>query len=87
LDRLAGNSLPEWKKDQLKYSKLNKICWKLKKGFQWNPILRYPRNALCWCGSGKKSKKCCLPNASMICKDKEVSGYKQLVNIANRPDQ
>lgn len=30
-----------------------------------NPLLKYPRNAKCFCGSGKKSKVCCLPRASL----------------------
>ena len=25
-----------------------------------NPLLRYPRNLPCWCGSGRKAKVCCL---------------------------
>lgn len=31
-----------------------------------NPLLRYPRNAKCFCGSGKKSKACCLPRVSQL---------------------
>lgn len=31
-----------------------------KPGFVWNPLLKYPRNELCPCGSGKKFKKCHL---------------------------
>lgn len=29
-----------------------------KPGYRWNPMLNYPRNAGCPCGSGKKFKKC-----------------------------
>jgi uncharacterized protein YecA (UPF0149 family) len=28
----------------------------------WNPIQDLPRNKPCFCDSGKKFKKCCLPN-------------------------
>lgn len=34
-------------------------------GFKWNPILKYPKNESCYCGSGKKFKKCCLPTETM----------------------
>lgn len=34
-------------------------------GFKWNPVLKYPKNEACYCGSGVKFKKCCLPNESM----------------------
>jgi hypothetical protein len=27
----------------------------------WNPIQDLPRNKPCFCDSGKKFKKCCLP--------------------------
>lgn len=34
-------------------------------GNKWNPILKYPKNESCYCGSGKKFKKCCLPGETM----------------------
>ncbi len=37
-----------------------------KKGAAWNPLLKYPRNLPCMCGSGFKFKQCCykkLPRA------------------------
>lgn len=30
------------------------------KGCDWNPFLKYPRNELCYCGSEKKYKLCCI---------------------------
>lgn len=30
-------------------------------GTTWNPMLKYPRNSVCYCGSKIKAKKCCLP--------------------------
>lgn len=29
-------------------------------GNDWNPMLKYPRNETCYCGSRKKYKKCCF---------------------------
>jgi len=35
----------------------------LKPGYQFNPVIKFPRNAKCpLCNSGKKFKKCCLPH-------------------------
>ena len=34
------------------------------KGAMWNPLLKWPRNHVCWCGSGLKAKFCCLPRSS-----------------------
>jgi len=31
----------------------------LKPGFVWNPLRNWPRNAKCFCESGKKFKRCC----------------------------
>lgn len=35
-------------------------CHKLRPEWDYNPLSSYPRNDPCFCGSGKKSKKCCL---------------------------
>jgi hypothetical protein len=32
----------------------------------WNPMLNYPRNAECFCDSGKKFKKCCLKDLPLL---------------------
>lgn len=37
-----------------------KVVFRPKEGRAWNPLSGYPRNEPCWCGSGKKFKKCCL---------------------------
>lgn len=36
-------------------------CFRLNENFAWNPLLKYPRNKGCFCGSGKKAKACCIP--------------------------
>jgi len=41
--------------------------WKPLEGRDWNPLLNYPRNNPCFCGSGKKFKKCCLVNMPRTC--------------------
>jgi len=37
-----------------------------KKGLEWNPMLKYPRNDRCPCKSGKKFKKCCFPTMKQL---------------------
>lgn len=32
-----------------------------KDGYTWNPLRNFPRNQSCFCGSSKKTKKCCGP--------------------------
>lgn len=36
--------------------------YRLRPGFDWNPLIGYPRNKGCWCGSGDKAKRCCMPH-------------------------
>jgi hypothetical protein len=38
----------------------NKRAYRIPEGFIRNPLLKYPRNSACLCGSGKKFKKCHL---------------------------
>jgi hypothetical protein len=40
---------------------VGELCaYKAKPGYGTNPLLKYPRNVECFCGSKKKSKNCCL---------------------------
>ena len=63
---------------------LTRIFWQIKRFFYKstaqvevqptmveNPLLKWPRNFNCVCGSGKKFKKCCLPglNRQVTIKD------------------
>lgn len=41
--------------------------WTLLPGYQWNPLAnRYPGNKGCFCGSGVKAKRCCIPHQPRI---------------------
>lgn len=58
------------------------LTMKLKAKFKWwwwrfkhaigllvyveNPLLKYPRNLPCWCGSSHKAKSCCLPKQAPV---------------------
>lgn len=39
-------------------------AWSPAAGSAWNPLKKWPPNEACWCGSGKKAKKCHLPTVS-----------------------
>ena len=84
------NSLPKkkpvigYKNDQLRWRRLAKASYQLKPGWVWNPLLRFPRNSLCFCGSGIKSKKCCLPKVPLSCKVKEADSMRTICQNAMR---
>jgi len=42
-------------------------------GYTWNPLKTYPRNAKCFCGSGKKHKICCIGLVLDCCLIEEAS--------------
>jgi len=77
-------------KDYLKYAYIKTLKietiptpgegYALRKGSQWNPILKYPRNHDCFCGSKIKFKKCCLPAAKMAIETQPASLTKALAN-------
>lgn len=53
---------------------------KLLDGNKWNPLLKYPRNEPCYCGSNKKFKKCCLENTSLVIPDQDFESVAAAVN-------
>lgn len=59
-----------------KKSQNHEIKMILKKGWSLNPIRKYPRNCLCWCDSGQKAKRCCLPRAAEAIKTELVDEMK-----------
>lgn len=52
----------------------------LENGFSWNPYLKYPRNKECYCGSGKKFKKCCLETEALAIPKKAAEIAKPLID-------
>lgn len=80
---------PEMLKQQEKEKRKlaeGKRSWSPKPGCVWNPLLEYPRNARCVCGSGKKFKSCCLPSPHFeraIPADRAVR-LKRLVELAHK---
>lgn len=47
-----------------------------------NPLMVYPRNVPCWCGSLKKAKRCCLPSVARICTIEQARAVAPYVNMA-----
>lgn len=54
--------------------------WMATKGNALNPLLSFPRNAKCFCGSGIKFKKCCVDKLHMAIPAKEASEVQAFVN-------
>lgn len=46
-----------------------------------NPMLKYPRNQSCWCKSGLKAKRCCLPKQSRILPQEVAKQAKVLLRV------
>lgn len=49
--------MPEKRKDE----KYRRSVWRPTEGRAWNRLRSYPPNKGCFCGSGAKAKKCCMP--------------------------
>lgn len=49
---------------------LEKRVFVLKPGFVFNPFNKWPRNLTCFCGSGRKFKKCCVDQVFHAIPDK-----------------
>lgn len=62
------------------YSKRN--VWTLDKGRCWNPLRNYPRNRVCYCGSKKKFKKCCLPKLEWTVPEKKAKEFEDIMRRA-----
>lgn len=54
----------DYRKIQKGFRNLDRQAYGLKDGNTWNPLLKYPRNRECYCGSRIKHKKCCVNNKS-----------------------
>ncbi len=57
----------------------NNLFWKCDPGNAWNPLVGFPRNAACFCGSGSKAKRCCLPRVAEFCSSKKAAELKRLM--------
>lgn len=53
-----------------------RLFYKPNKGNAWNPLLKYPPNMKCFCTSGKKDKKCCLPFLPAAVTEEEAKNMK-----------
>lgn len=49
-------------------------------GLVWSPLLRYPKNAKCFCGSGTKFKRCHKDNMKMAVTPEEAKHLKAYVD-------
>ena len=66
-------------------SKPHKTFFQPKQGHVRNPLADWPRNAPCWCKSGKKAKKCCLPEVALTAVPKDqAKDLKRAVVLATK---
>jgi hypothetical protein len=54
-------------------------CYRVDPGNSWNPLKHYPKNATCWCSSGIKAKRCCLPTTPQFVSVKQAATLAQFV--------
>lgn len=66
--------------EKFKHVKPRKMGNFLTEGFAWNPMKAWPRNEACFCLSGIKFKKCCMPNLRECIAEAEVPKMKSLVD-------
>ena len=73
----AVNAMKEEQK-RLEDKNRGRMCYVPKPGYVWNPFSKYPNNLPCYCGSGKKFKKChqaTIPLTIQQSQEKEVKDY------------
>lgn len=56
----------------------------IKGSFVWNPLLKYPRNYRCYCGSDYNFKMCCLHRTPEVCSPREAFANKWAVKWAEK---
>jgi hypothetical protein len=75
-DRAAQKALEDAFKNatpsKARSKKYRRTGYMLQPGYAWNPLTGYPRNKGCFCGSGEKAKKCCLPWINRACLQSEA---------------
>lgn len=60
--------------------KLKRMAYYPPKGLAWNPLMDYPRNEKCFCGSGVKFKKCHLTTMPKCVLIKDAEEFKRFMD-------
>lgn len=63
---------PNYKEAQRKSKETKNKAYKPLPGDIWNPLVKFPRNNPCPCGSGKKFKVCHLTSVSPVIDEKAI---------------
>lgn len=58
--------------------------YKPKPGFSWNPLKGFPRNSPCFCGSGRKFKKCCVSILGHVIETKHLPTIEKALRDGSR---
>lgn len=48
-----------------------------------NPLLKFPRNLPCFCGSSLKAKRCCLPKQAKVIPADQAIKLKQYIDYVD----
>ena len=67
--------------------KERRSAYTLKAGWVENPILKWPRNSPCPCGTGKKFKACCLNRMPLVLPNADKRKELEDENAANQLSQ
>jgi len=73
---VSQKTKPEYQLKQEAFRRLAKMARKPKESNDWNPLLKFPPNKPCPCGSGKKFKRCCRVGMPAVLPKEEVEGIK-----------
>lgn len=53
-------------------------------GYSFNPLLKYPPNINCFCGTYAKAKKCCLPKLKRIIPERDAIPLRTYIEYIER---
>lgn len=63
---------------------LNILLPSARKRYMLNPLLKYPKNLPCFCGSGNKAKSCCLSKISKTVPIEQGMKLREYVDYAQQ---
>ena len=74
---MTPEQFKKWRDEQ---KTAGKFVLRAKPGFVRNPLLSYPRNNFCLCGSYRKWKKCCLPDQPLFIAKEDLAEHQMVLD-------
>lgn len=75
---------PHYKEIQKVFKLVSNRVLKPQDGLAINPYLKLPRNSPCYCNSGIKYKRCCLPTEPLAIPTEQAFEAKKLIDRVKR---